>query len=191
MHWYAKSPGYRGLYQQTEYYQFTSAPSFLVENADWEKISSDQPNDGDIPNWSDVKSLWALLHQDTIWFKYELHNHVDINEPMVSIALDSDGDPGNGNSWYGTVSDFNYDIIVTAGYTREGENYKGYNFLGDKTGVCVLSYDLVSNCYFLGIQYEDIERYEGARFVASVGNKGLWNDDVDGINVLTLVGSAN
>ena len=182
MNWYVKSQGYPGLYEQENYYQLISANSDLVENANWSEISSDESNDGDIPNWSDVKTLSTLLYQDTLWVKYELYNNIDINEPMVSLALDIDGDPNNGKDWYGTTSDFNYDIIITAGYTRVGEHYKGYNFAGDIGGQSVLSYHFATNCYFLGIPNDIIKEYEDSRFVASVGNKGLWNDDVDGVN---------
>jgi len=191
MNWKSMSQGYPELYQQAEYYELAAAPSYLIESPEWKKISSDAENDGVVPNWSDVKSLQSLSHGDTLWFRYELYNHIDLNEPMVSLALDIDNDPNNGTDWYGTTPDFYFDKIIAAGYTREGVNYKGYNFFGDKKGVCVLSYDLASDCYFLGIAHETIKDYKGARFVAAVGNKALWNDDVDGIFVLTFPDSAD
>lgn len=129
MHWYTKSQGYGGLYQQQEYYQFELAPSALKES-DWRQVVSDQKSDGDIPSWPDAKSLAILQANDTLWFRYELHNNIDINEPMISLALDVDGNPNNGSSWYGTASNFSYDMMITAGYVREGTNYKGYNFIG-------------------------------------------------------------
>lgn len=186
MHWHTKSQGCGGLYLQMNYYQLESAPSLLIDSSDCTKIASDPQNDGDIPNWSDAKSLSILRSNDTLWFKYELHNNIDINEPMISIALDVDGDLNNGNNWYGTTSDFAYDIMIAVVYVREGTKYKGYNFIDNNIGTCTFLYNLESNSYFLGLPMEHIQGFEGARFVASVGNMGLWNDDFGGINIFTI-----
>lgn len=186
IHWYTKSQGYPGLYQQEEYYHFGPAPALLLNNSNWAKIVTDSRGDGDIPNWSDAKSLSQLQYNDTLWFKYELHNNIDINEPMVSLALDIDGNPNNGTSWYGTTPNFNYDIIIAAGYVREGIKYKGYNFIDKKVGFCKLYYALETNSFLLGIPILHIKEFEGSRFVASAGNKGLWNDDFDNGTITNL-----
>ncbi len=186
MHWHTKSQGYPGLYQQKQYYQFESAPTQLLNHSNWEEIATDSQNDGDIPNWSDVKSLFQLQYEDTLWFKFDHYNNIDINEPMASLALDVDDDPNNGSSWYGTVPDFNYDIIISAGYVREGSKYKGYNFIDTKVGFCSLYYALETNSFFLGIPIEQIREFEGAKFVASTGNKGFWNDDLDNGAIMNL-----
>lgn len=157
-----------------------------MKSSNWTNIASDPQFDGDIPNWPDAKSMDILNSGDTLWIKYDLYNNIDINEPMISIALDVDGNPNNGSSWYGTASDFSYDLMITAGYVREGIKYKGYNFIGPKVGLCTFLYDLENNCYFLGLPVEHIQEFEGARFVASVGNKGLWNDDFGDVNIFTL-----
>lgn len=175
MHWKTKSNGYPDLYNQTDMYSF-SLVNVALKNAQWKQLGTDVKNDGDIPNWSDLKELSFLATEDTIWIRFTLHNYLDINEPMVSIALEKE----NGNNWYGTV-DFNYEGIISAGYYRDKEQYFGYNFAPDQKGICLLKYDLSSNSLFLGIPTEILKEYADRNFVASVGLKGLWNDDLDSL----------
>ena len=186
MHWYSQSHGYDDLYLQKEYYQLELAPTLLIESSNWTRIASDPQDDGGIRNWSDAMTLSMLQSNDTLWVRYDLYNNIDINEPMISLALDVDGDPNNGINWHGTTSNFGYDMMIATGYVREGTNYKGYNFIDKNIGACTFLYDLENNSYFLGLPMKDIQKFEGARFVASVGNKGLWNDDIGGVNIFTL-----
>ncbi len=175
MHWSTKSNGYPDLYNQTDSYSF-SPVNVVLKNAHWQQIGTDVMKDGDIPNWPDLKELSVVATEDSIWIRFTLHNYLDLNEPMVSIAFEKE----NGNNWYGTV-DFNYQEIISAGYYRDKDQYFGYNFAPDKKGICSLKYDLNSNSLFLGIPSETLKKYADRNFVASVGNKGLWNDDLDSL----------
>ena len=184
MHWITKSKGYPAIYDKEESYDFLPAGDYLIESDVWTEIDSDIENDGDIPNFADAKKLSQYFLNDTIWFKYDLHNNIDINNAMVTLALDIDNNPSNGTKWYGTIDKFNYDIIIGVGYVREGLKYRGYNFIDDKVGHCIYRYVLDSNSLLLGIPKSYIKQFRGSKYVASVGNKGLWNDDLGSINLL-------
>lgn len=174
VHWFAKSGGYIALYDQTDNYPFNQADNDLV-NANWKSLATDDALDGDIRNWPDAKELFVYRNKDTIWFALALHNNLDINEPMMSLAIQND----QGRDWYGTVDDFKYKEMISAGYFRKGDKYYGYNFLDQETGTNDLRYDLVSNTLYLGVPVAQFEQFSGKTFVASVGSKGLWNDDFE------------
>lgn len=173
MHWLTKAKGYPGLYEQTNYYTFNQASEFLILHDQWQIITNDPKGDGDIPNWHDAKSLSLLTLNDTLWVRFRSYNNIDINEPMITLAIESP----KGNSWYGTVDNFKYDKMITTGYTREGTSYKGYNYIGDTHGICTMQYDIEGNAFYLGIPMRSLKQFDQIRFVASIGNKGLWNDD--------------
>lgn len=178
LHWYSKSQGYSELYELENIYSFKAIPNKLATNIDWVKIAEDEKNDGDLPNWPDAKELSVLNINDTIWIKFSLYNNININEPMVSLAIE---EKEGGKNWYGSVKKFDYGAIIAAGYVRKADKYSGYNFIQDKKGVCKLYYQLSSNSLFLGIPRLHLEYYQNKRFVASVGQKALWNDDFDKI----------
>ncbi len=132
MNWYAKSKGYPGLYEKTDNYSFVQAPDYITKNLKWEILTSDFEKDGDLPNWPDADKLYISHTKDTLWIRFTLHNNLDINEPMISLAFEDE----NGKNWYGTVKDFTYSDMITAGYYRNENNYYGYNFIADSKGSC-------------------------------------------------------
>ncbi len=172
-HWSTKSLGYPGLYKQTDRYSFLPLDSVLV-NSTWELLAMDSAGDGDLLNWPDVKALHVYRGIDTIWLAYSLHNDIDINAPMVSIALHSD----EGRDWYGTL-DLKYKGMISTGYYRKGDQYYGYNFLIDEKGICSFKYNMAKNALYMGIPKARAQEFKGKKFVASVGLKSYWNDDVD------------
>ncbi|NER15272.1 hypothetical protein GWK08_17580 [Leptobacterium flavescens] len=174
MHWYSKSHGYGELYQIEDEYPFEPLPDRLLADSSWINIAKDTKGDGDILNWPDAKELSVLHSKDTIWVKFTLFNNIDINEPMVSLAIE---DKENGRDWYGSVKDYKYGDIIATGYVRKGSSYFGYNFVQDKKGACKLYYQLPQNSLVIGIPRVYLEKYKNKRFVASVGHKALWNDD--------------
>lgn len=173
MHWSTKSVGYPGLYEQTDRYAFLSADSNLL-HAKWEFLAKDGKGDGDLMNWPDAKELHVYKGADTIWLAYALHNDININDPMVSVAIEEEG----GKDWYGTV-DFLYRAMISTGYYRKGDQYFGYNFLGEKKGLCSFRYSLANNTLYIGIPKKEVLEFKGRRFVASVGQRSYWNDDYD------------
>ncbi len=181
MYWELKSKGYPDLYRQLEEYSFTQAPKKLTDSFEWVVIATDEKGDGDIPNWPDAKELSMLVNADTLWFRYTTYNNIDLNEPMVSIALYHSKNQ-QASPWYGTIQ-FNYNEMIAVGYFRENLRYKGYNMLAGEKGVCRLQYDIESNSLFLGVPTNLMVRYQGIEFIASIGLKGLWNDDFDGIQL--------
>lgn len=174
VHWLAKSGGYTELYVQTDKHEFNSAESSLID-AQWASIGVDSSEDGDIPNWPDAKELLVYHAKDTVWLALSLHNNLDINEPMISLAVQND----EGRDWYGSVDNFKYKEMISAGYFRKGNSYYGYNRIDNQKGVCTLKYDLASNTLFLGLPVNLIEKFKDKTFVASVGQKALWNDDFE------------
>lgn len=176
IHWQTKSHGYPELYNIENQYSFDQLDNRLLELKGWSRIEEDKKGDGDIMNWPDAKELYALIYNDTIWFRYILHNNININEPMVSIAL---GNSTSEKKWYGSVANYKYSEMISVGYVRKGDKYFGYNLSRDKNGICMLKYDLKSNSLILAVPKKELQTYES--IVASVGCKGLWNDDFDGI----------
>ena len=183
MHWITKSKGYPSIYDKEEYYDFLPAPEYLIQSGLWTEVDSDIENDGDVPNYADVGKLSQYFLNDTVWFKFDLYNNIDINNAMVTLAMDIDNNPSNGTKWYGTIDNFNYDLLIGVGYVREGSKYKGFNFIDNEIGFCSFHYILDSNSLLLGIPLSHITQSKDSKYVASVGNKGLWNDDLGSINV--------
>lgn len=179
IHWKTKSQGYPGLYEQTDEYSFTPVRVGLAET-NWNVLAEDSNGDGELPNWPDAKSLSYIKSNDTLWFKAVLHNYLNLNEPVSSIAISGT----EGQDWYGTVDDFYYESMISVGYRREGAAYFGYNFIDDQKGVCSFHYDLTNNSLFLGLPLKYLDQFKEKQFVFSVGQKGYWNDDFD--QVLSL-----
>ncbi len=176
IHWNTKSGGYPKLYQNENEYSFDKIDDRFLELKGWLSIIKDKQGDGDIINWPDAKELYALVYNDTIWFRYSLYNNIDINEPAVSIAL---AEKTSKKKWYGSIKNYKYSQMISVGYFRKGDKYFGFNFSKDKKGVCSLGYNLKSNSLILAVAKKELLGYE--YIVASVGSKGLWNDDFDGV----------
>jgi len=66
-------------------------PNYIYQILPMGKIkSSDIKGNGDIPNSSNLKTLSQFKLNYTLWFRYELYNNLNINIPMVFLAIGID-----------------------------------------------------------------------------------------------------
>src|SRR5215216_6790240 len=69
----------------------------------WQSLASEGQGDGLFAKLPDAKELaYALAPKgDLIWFKVRVHEPLPEDWFGINVAIDSDGNPDNGMSWWG------------------------------------------------------------------------------------------
>lgn len=158
----------------------------------WNEIASDGQGDGANPSLNDGKSLSWYYNSatDSLWFRVEVYGPMATNAFGVNIVLDTDGNPANGDAWWGNNGGFRYDRLITAWVTRSGQNYVGTIGVADPGGVAANDYgnlhrnnlqvivDQAQNSYLIGVLRSDVDTDGNMRAIAAVGSNQYWNDDI-------------
>lgn len=151
------------------------------DNIHWTLLAEDSENDGGNPLRADGKALFYVYDaaSDTLWFKFELYNSINMNFPSATLQLDLDNNQETGRAWTGANTGFMMDGRVFIGPKRYGDTYRGYNGAVGKQGVVDFYIDLSSDTYYLGIARRDLSlSSDTLNVVGSVGEVALWNDDL-------------
>ncbi len=165
-----------------------------LKDLDWFLLLEDSEGDGRMKNWGDGKALYYFLEDSKgfIWFRFELYNEIDTENPAISLSFDLDDNQDSGLSWYGTNSGFIVDKMVSVGpMIRKLNEYIGYNgitnaagmaeqkWINDKQGNIDFYFDEESKSYFVGFNVNDLPPgRDKIRVIGSVGNNATWNDDI-------------
>jgi len=155
----------------------------------WTILAEDPENDGGNPLRADGKTLSYVYdtESDTLWFKFELYNSINVNFPSATLQLDLDHNQETGRAWTGDNTGFIMDGRVFIGPKRYGDVYRGYNGAVGKQGVVDFYIDIPSNTYYLGIARRDLSHSSDTlNVVGSVGEVALWNDDLPNEGYATI-----
>lgn len=80
--------------------------------AKWQPLGTDPAGDGKAPALPDIVALASWSDGDTVWFRLSL---AAAPGPAfgVNLVFDVDGDPSNGQSWWGSNTGFRFDRLAT------------------------------------------------------------------------------
>lgn len=174
--------------------------SSTLQGQTWAEIATDGQGDGASPALNDGKSLSWYYNRatDTLWFRVEVYSPMATDAFGVNIVLDTDGNPNNGDAWWGSNGGFRYDKLITVWVTRSGQGYVGTIGVANPAGVAAGDYtnlfqnnmqvilDPSQNSYVIGIERSQIDDDGNMRAIAAVGSNQFWNDDIPNIGAGTI-----
>ncbi|MDX1941026.1 MAG: DUF2911 domain-containing protein, partial [Saprospiraceae bacterium] len=175
-----------------EAYKNPAVPAKL-EQAAWKEILTDDKDDGRSPASSDGKALQFYFDRstDTLWFRLDLHNAVNLNMAAMNLLIDIDANQKTGTSWFGTNTKFTFERMVTMWIRREGAGYGGVVGIADAEGVNYFNWtnygkdnvkyylDDQNNAYYIGIKRSDVApNLKRFNVIGAVGQYLTWNDDI-------------
>jgi hypothetical protein len=160
-------------------------------NGTWRELARDAAGDGKQKNLPDATALSVLQDgkEGPAWFRIALNAPLPEAWLGVNLALDTDGNPDNGTSWWGTNTAFKFDRLVTAWVFRMGDGYQGAVGIADARHVAegemiedaaapLLALDRESSAILLGVPRAALGSGRGKiRVVAAVGSALAHNDD--------------
>lgn len=180
---------------------FSAAPASAMPQGPWTELAGDAVGDGRQGRLPDATAL-ALSRDDAdglVWFRIALAGPVPERWLGVNLALDVDGDPGNGMEWWGANTAFHFDRVVTAYGSATGEGYEGTIGIADAAEVqkgdmagsrnerVVVVLDRTHPAIVVGIPRSALGTSAApVRVVAAVGSAFQHNDDVPDAGAATL-----
>lgn len=172
---------------------FTAAPPSEAPSGPWKELANDAPDDGKQKRLPDATSV-AVCPDDAhgrLWFRVTLAGPIPDRWVGVNLALDVDGDPTDGMTWWGTNAAFKFDRLVSVYGSVTGAGYEGTlgiadaaevqagNFVGSKNEQVTLVLDPAGPALLVGIPRSALgTSTTPARVVAAVGSAFMHNDDV-------------
>ena len=172
---------------------FTAAPPSEAPSGPCKDLAGDAPDDGKqkrLPDATSVASCPDEAH-GRLWFRISLAGPVPERWVGVNLALDIDGDPANGMTWWGTNTAFKFDRLVSVYGSITGAGYEGTlgiadaaevqagNFMGSKEEKVTVVLDRAGRALLVAIPRGALGTSgTPARVVAAVGSAFLHNDDV-------------
>ncbi len=162
-----------------------TAPQF--DRAGWTPFVSDEEGDGKSKNLPDLRGVAWRYEGDRVWFLFGLAAAPDPSRIGMNLALDLDGDPGNGGSWWAGNKGFRYDRVVTVWVARGADGrYRGSTGVADAAdivrgrfttsppGTVMFAVDSGNQALLIGVKRDVLQR--SMRVVATVGTNTDWND---------------
>lgn len=157
----------------------------------WKSLASEGQGDGLYAKLPDAKELaYALAPKgDLIWFKVRVYEPLPENWFGINVAIDNDGNPDNGMSWWGTNKTFKFDRLVSAYLFRAEGYWQGVVGVGDSEGAGRSFVNNLSRDIRVAVDRENREiivglsrRYLGEggtlRVISTVGSSFSNNDDL-------------
>lgn len=164
------------------------------EELDWKPVAADPAGDGSAADLPDAVELsYAHGSRDRIWFKFRLDQPFPSGAFGVNLAVDTDGNQGTGQPWWGANRGFTWDRLVTVWVAPEegGQTYyRGTVGIGDPDGAALGDYtNLVrgevefffppgEKAIAIGVSSSALGGAENVAVVGSVGSDVNWNDDI-------------
>jgi hypothetical protein len=172
-----------------------------IPAAGWADQGSDPERDGKMPLLPDATRLETITSApgDILWARVTLRERPHDRWIGMNLALDLDGDPGNGLAWWGANTGFKFDRLVTVWCFRVAGGCQGYIGLADAaeaaSGTFVsggadklrFAIDPERRAFVVGLPRDllKLQRHE-IRLVAAVGSALLFGDDVPGQGAATI-----
>jgi len=158
---------------------------------DWSRVAEEVEPDGRFARLPDARSLsWALdPESDRLWFRIDLAGPVPADWFGVNVAVDTDLDPDNGASWWGSNAGFRFDRLLTAYLSRGTTYWQGAFGLSDAEAVArfdlsaldaelAIGIDREHDALLLGLPWRQLDSDGRFRLIATVGSNALDNDDI-------------
>lgn len=174
-------------------------PPETVRSLPWKLLLSDPAGDGVNPGMSDGKALSYALKNDSLWFKFDLHEYNNQKAFALNVLFDTDNDQTTGSPWFGTNTSFTFDLGLTLWMRKSGVQFAGTNGImlpkdftsGNRALKAVdniIYYlDPEQKMYIAGLAIKDLELHEKTiRVIGAVGEYETWNDDIGDTQSATI-----
>jgi tetratricopeptide (TPR) repeat protein len=162
-----------------------TAPKFGRDG--WTPFVADEEGDGKGKGLPDLRGVAWRAEGDRVWFLFGLAAAPDPAHIGMNLAIDLDGDPANGGSWWAGNRGFRYDRVVTVWVARGADGkYRGSSGVADAAdivrgrfttsapGAVAFAVDAENHALLVGVPRD---RLKGRmRVVATVGTNTDWND---------------
>jgi len=164
----------------------------------WRSLATDPKGDVLHPRLPEAKELFYAIDPkaDLVWFKVATHEPLPERWFGVNVAVDNDGNPDDGMTWWGT-NKFKFDRLVSA-YLFSAEGYwQGVAGVADseaagKTVMNNLSRDVKvaldreQRAILVGVPRSALGTAQTIRVMATVGSMLVNNDDVPNEGAVTV-----
>ncbi len=153
----------------------------------WKTLVADAEGDGKSKAMADLRGVAWREAGDRVWFRFSLAAAPDPSRIGMNLALDLDGDPANGGSWWAGNGGFRYDRVVTVWVARGADGrYRGSSgvagaadivrgsYATSPAGTVSFAVDGANQALLVGVKREALQRK--MRVVATVGSNTDWND---------------
>ncbi len=175
------------LLPMTEVVNAGVVPEF--DSRGWTAAGSDPTGDSRYPGLPDLLTVDTRSEdgKGRIWFRLELAEAPDPDHLGVNLALDTDGNPDNGNTWWGG-NPFKYDHLLSLWVVRSSDGqYRGTLGLVSSeaatAGRFASSGDAIAfralpstRSILLGVNRRTLGPRDRIRMVVTVGSNTNWND---------------
>jgi hypothetical protein len=159
-----------------------------LAKARWKELGTDPAGDGKTAGLPDLLALASWTSGDVVWFRLTLAS-APTGPFGLNLVLDVDGDPANGQPWWGTNTAFRFDRLVTVwandvtddalegtiGIASADDAMKG-RMIDPSLGGVRVAFDAGSREVHVGVPRAAIGK--SARVVAAVGSPMKHNDDL-------------
>jgi hypothetical protein len=177
------------------------APLASIPTAGWIDLGDDPARDGNMPALPDAMRLEAIpaSADGMLWVRVTLREPPHGRWMGINLVLDTDGDPANGQPWWGANKGFNYDRVVTAWCWAVEGGCQGFIGLADAAQAAAgsfvaggqrdlrLAIDRERRAFIVGVPRSDLRLGSApVRLVAAVGSALLFADDVPGQGAASL-----
>jgi hypothetical protein len=177
------------------------APLASIPGSGWVELASDPERDGNVPALPDATRLEAIPAgaDGRLWVRIGLREAPHDRWMGVNVALDVDGDPGNGQAWWGANGGFKFDRLVTVWCIRVEDGCQGYIGVADAAQVASgavaagggdglrFAIDRERSAFVVGVPRDALGPVTGAvRLVGAVGSALIYADDVPGQGAAVL-----
>lgn len=161
-----------------------------LANLSWNSLTSEGQGDGIYRQLPDAKELtYALAPKgDLVWFKVRVYEPLPDRWLGINVAVDNDGNPDNGMSWWGT-NKFKFDRLVSAYLNRADGYWQGVVGVGDSDSVdrgafnnlsrdVRVAVDRTNREILIGLPRKALGGTGTFRVIATVGSSFSNNDDL-------------
>jgi hypothetical protein len=174
-------------------------PASALAAAKWKPLGTDPAGDGKVASLPDVVALASWSDGDVVWFRVSLASPPGAAFG-VNLAFDVDGDPTNGQPWWGANTAFRFDRLVTVwvfdtteetlegtiGIASADDAIRG-RAIDPSFGAPRVAVDPAAREVSIGVPRAVIAGAGGSvRMLAAVGSPMRHNDDMPDAGAVTL-----
>lgn len=175
---------------QTPVQKLQLVPADTLTSLSWQSLTTDPKGDGLRPRLPDARELAYAIDPktDVVWFKVTVDGPLPERWFGINVAVDSDGQPDNGMTWWGT-NKTKFDRLGSA-YLFSAEGYwqgaagvsdseaAGRMVLNNVTPTVQVALDRERHAIILGMPRSALGTSPSVRVIATVGSMLVNNDDV-------------
>ena len=169
-----------------------------VASLSWTSLANDSKGDGLQPRLPDAKELFYAIDvkSDLVWFKVITWEPLPEDWFGISVAFDSDGQPDNGMTWWGT-NKAKFDRLACAFLFKADEYWQGYVGVGDSESIgrgnmtnltagVKVAVDRGQRSLLIGVPRSALGTTTTVRALATVGSMLANNDDIPNEGMITV-----